>query len=229
MKKVIIGFIAITAIIAIAYNILQAKRQAGELDFYQLLNYNSAQQNMDSPSENNNGLSNNKFDQAFGLESDKSNAQLSFPGILPEEKITGKKVLITTNKGDIEIELFADKAPKTVSNFVYLVENGFYNNLTFHRVVPDFVIQGGDPNGNGTGGPGYSFPDEPVVGEYTEGTVAMANAGPNTNGSQFFICLSDLQTLPKQYNLFGKITNGMNVVHSIAIGDRINSATVLNK
>lgn len=147
---------------------------------------------------------------------------LSFPGILDAEKINNKKAVITTNKGVIEIQLYADKAPKSVSNFVYLVENKFYDGLTFHRVEPGFVIQGGDPSGNGTGGPGYKFEDEPVQGDYTEGAVAMANSGPNTNGSQFFIDLADLTgKLPKQYNLFGQVTTGMDVVKSIAVGDKI--------
>lgn len=151
----------------------------------------------------------------------------SFPGVLGSDKIQNKKALIKTNKGDITIELYSDKAPKTVSNFVYLTENGFYNNLTFHRVEPGFVIQGGDPSGNGTGGPGYKFPDEEVKGEYIKGTVAMANSGPNTNGSQFFICLDDLTgKLAKSYNLFGQVTSGMDVVEKISVGDKIESITI---
>lgn len=153
---------------------------------------------------------------------------LKFPGVLGAEKINNKKALIKTNKGDITIELYAGRAPKTVSNFVYLAEKGFYDGLTFHRVVPGFVIQGGDPSGNGSGGPGYSFADEPVEGDYKEGAVAMANSGPNTNGSQFFICLEDQPGLPKQYNLFGQVTSGMDVVKKIQVGDKINSITVEN-
>lgn len=152
-----------------------------------------------------------------------------FPGILEESKIQNKKAIIKTAKGVIEIELYADKAPKTVSNFIYLAENKYYDNLTFHRVVPGFVIQGGDPSGDGTGGPGYQFEDEPVSGDYKAGTLAMANAGPDTNGSQFFICLDDLPTLPKQYNLFGQVTSGMDVVKNIQIGDKIESITIVNK
>jgi len=151
---------------------------------------------------------------------------LKFPGILPADQINNKKAIIETSKGTIEIDLFADRAPKTVSNFIYLAQKGFYDNLTFHRVVPDFVIQGGDPSGNGSGGPGYSFPDEPVQGDYKAGTVAMANSGLNTNGSQFFICLEDLPDLPKQYNLFGQVTAGMDVVKKIVVGDKINSITI---
>lgn len=162
---------------------------------------------------------------------DKENkvSSLQFPGILAENKIKDKKVIITTGKGVIEFDLYADRSPKAVSNFIYLAEKGYYNELTFHRVVPDFVIQGGDPVGDGTGGPGYKFADEPVVGEYLAGSVAMANAGPNTNGSQFFICLEDLPTLPKDYSLFGQVTKGMDVVKNITVGDVMTKVEILNK
>ncbi len=125
-------------------------------------------------------------------------------------------------------ELFDGDAPMTVSNFVALTMRGFYDGLTFHRVVPGFVIQGGDPSGNGTGGPGYKFDDEPVHRDYDEGIVAMANSGPNTNGSQFFIMLAD-NPLPKQYTIFGKVTSGMDVVHKIVIGDKMTKVTVEDK
>jgi len=152
----------------------------------------------------------------------------TFPGVLPNDQIQNKSAVITTNKGVIKIDLYADKAPKTVSNFVYLAKYGFYNGLTFHRVEPGFVIQGGDPNGTGTGGPGYQFPDETVQGDYKAGTVAMANSGPDTNGSQFFICLADLPTLPKSYNLFGQVTSGMDVVKKIQVGDKIEKIEIQN-
>ena len=154
---------------------------------------------------------------------------LSFPGILSKDKIENKKAVITTNKGVIEFELFADKSPKTVSNFVYLANSKFYDGLTFHRVEPGFVIQGGDPNGNGTGGPGYKFEDETVQGDYELGSVAMANSGPDTNGSQFFICLDNLPSLPKQYSLFGKVTSGIDVVKQIAVGDKIEKIEIKDK
>ncbi len=113
---------------------------------------------------------------------------------------------IKTNYGDIVIELLPKNAPITVNNFVFLARQGFFNNTKIHRVVRGFVIQMGDPKGNGTGDPGYRFADEPVVGEYVAGAVAMANSGANTNGSQFFICLADLRrTLSKLYNLFGRL------------------------
>jgi len=160
---------------------------------------------------------------------EKMMANLEFPGVLPADQIENKKAVIETDKGVIEFELYTDKAPKTVSNFVYLTEKGYYDGLTFHRVVPGFVIQGGDPTGNGTGGPGYQFPDEPVVGDYLAGTVAMANSGPDTNGSQFFICLDDQPTLPKNYNLFGQVTAGMDVVKNISIGDKMTSVKIEDK
>jgi len=160
---------------------------------------------------------------------EKTMADLKFPGVLPADQIENKKAVIETDNGTIEFELYADRAPKTVSNFIYLAEKGYYDGLTFHRVVSDFVIQGGDPIGTGSGGPGYQFPDEPVVGEYLAGTVAMANSGPDTNGSQFFICLTDQSTLSKTYNLFGQVTSGMDVVSKIAVGDKMTSVKIESK
>ena len=138
--------------------------------------------------------------------------------VLTKEKIRGKRVLIEINKGNIEIEL-SENSPIASSNFIYLVEKEFYAGLTFHRVEKSFVVQGGDPKGDGTGGPGYSFIDEPVVGDYVRGVVAMANAGSNTNGSQFFIMLADALSLPKQYTIFGKVVKGMDVVDKLGVGD----------
>jgi len=136
------------------------------------------------------------------------------------------RVTIATDKGDIVMDLDPRLAPNTVNNFVALAREGFYDGLTFHRVVPEFVIQGGCPIGNGTGGPGYKFGDEPVQGNYRKGSVAMANAGPDTNGSQFFICLEDQPGLPKQYNLFGYTVSGMDVVSSVKVGDVMNAVTI---
>ena len=126
------------------------------------------------------------------------------------------QVVIKTNKGDIHLQLNPAEAPQTVNNFVALARDGYYDGVTFHRVVPGFVIQGGDPTGTGSGGPGYKFNDEPVKRPYKAGTVAMANAGPNTNGSQFFICTAnDTTKLQKSYNLFGHVVLGMDVVLKI--------------
>jgi cyclophilin family peptidyl-prolyl cis-trans isomerase len=142
------------------------------------------------------------------------------------------KATIETDKGAIEIELLGKGAPKAVGNFVDLARKGYYDGVVFHRLVPGFVIQGGDGEYGhvdrldrgrlGTGGPGYKFADEPFEGDYTRGAVAMANAGPNTNGSQFFICLADLSggRLPKKYTLFGQVTAGMEVVDAIAAAKR---------
>jgi cyclophilin family peptidyl-prolyl cis-trans isomerase len=123
---------------------------------------------------------------------------------------------INTNRGLIVLELDPQYAPNTVNNFVYLADAQFYDGLVFHRVVPGFIVQTGDPQGNGSGGPGYKFNDEPVKGTYTKGCVAMANSGANTNGSQFFICTSDdTAKLQKSYNLFGRVVLGMDVVQKI--------------
>jgi peptidyl-prolyl cis-trans isomerase B (cyclophilin B) len=137
---------------------------------------------------------------------------------------------IKTSRGDIDLTLYTTDAPKAAANFVDLAKKGFYDGVIFHRVVPGFVVQGGDGQYGradtlderrvGTGGPGYTFADEPVKGEYARGALAMANAGPNTNGSQFFICLVDLAgRLPKNYTIFGQVTRGMDVVDAIAAGE----------
>lgn len=139
----------------------------------------------------------------------------------PKMQIDSKKkytAKMETTKGEITLELFADKAPITVSNFVALTGDNFYNDIKFHRIVKDFMIQTGDPEGTGAGGPGYKFDDEKFEGDYTPGTVAMANSGANTNGSQFFIMTGDYSggKLPKNYVIFGKVTSGMDVVQKIA-------------
>lgn len=151
-----------------------------------------------------------------------------FPGLLSKEELTNKKVRLKTEKGDIVFEVYGDTAPIAASNFIGLSQDGFYDGLTFHRREEGFVIQGGDPNGNGTGGPGYVFPDELDDSfSYERGIVAMANRGPNTNGSQFFIMLGDVP-LPKAYTIFGRVLEGMDIVDEIAIGDAITDVTVEN-
>src|SRR5438270_11842932 len=137
------------------------------------------------------------------------------------------QVTIETDRGPIVMELDPQLAPNTVNNFVALARDGYYDGLTFHRVVPEFVIQGGDPEGSGRGGPGYRFADEPVQGEYTLGAVAMANSGPNTNGSQFFICIDDCtRKLSKDYNLFGYVVEGIDVALGTQVGDVMRTVTV---
>lgn len=128
-----------------------------------------------------------------------------------------RKVHFHTNLGDFTAELFEDKAPKTAGNFLELVEKGFYDGVIFHRVIDDFMIQGGDPTGTGMGGPGYTIDDEfePGLAHSSEGILSMANAGPNTGGSQFFITLVPTPWLDGHHAIFGKITEGMDVVHKI--------------
>lgn len=124
-------------------------------------------------------------------------------------------VRLNTNLGEIVIELFANETPIAANNFAFLAKDGFYDGTTFHRVIKDFMIQGGDPKGDGTGGPGYKFNDESITREYTRGTVAYANAGPNTNGSQFFVMHADYPLSP-QYVIFGQVVEGLDVVDAIA-------------
>jgi cyclophilin family peptidyl-prolyl cis-trans isomerase len=155
---------------------------------------------------------------------------LTFPGARPDAEVN-KKVRIKTNQGDIVIQVDPKAGPLAASNFVYLVENAFYNGTIFHRVIPDFMIQGGDPTGTGTGGPGYKFDNDEVADlpvkdvtiqgntlhapVYEKGTVAMANAGANTNGSQFFIMVGDYP-LPPDYSIFGHVVEGQDVADKIS-------------
>jgi cyclophilin family peptidyl-prolyl cis-trans isomerase len=130
--------------------------------------------------------------------------------------------IVKTGEGNITIDFTAKKTPITVNNFVVLARENFYNGLVFHRVMKDFMIQGGDPNGDGSGGPGYKFADERLEGKYTRGTVAMANSGPNSNGSQFFIIHQDYD-LPGKYVIFGHVSSGMEVVDKIANAETVDN------
>lgn len=124
---------------------------------------------------------------------------------------------LTTSKGVMVVDLNESDAPNTVNNFVFLASQGYYTNVPFHRIISGFMVQTGDPTGTGRGGPGYRFADEPITKDYTRGTLAMANSGPNTNGSQFFICHADLSgRLPKNYTIFGQVTEGLDVLDAIA-------------
>ncbi len=145
---------------------------------------------------------------------------------LSTEEITGKQIRISTDKGDIVMELYPETAPMAVSNMINLAQQGFYDGVVFHRREEGFVIQGGDPEGTGRGGPGYTFADE-LNDEYTyeRGVLAMANRGPDTNGSQFFIMLDDTG-LPKAYTIFGRVTEGLDIVDAIVVGDVMNAVTV---
>lgn len=141
----------------------------------------------------------------------------------PKMMIDTKKEYTATMKtsaGEMTIRLHAEDAPNTVNNFVFLAKEKFYDGVIFHRTIPGFMIQGGDPTGTGMGGPGYKFADEPFTGEYKRGVLAMANAGPDTNGSQFFIMHADYP-LPKSYVIFGEVTSGLDVVDTIATAPTI--------
>lgn len=167
--------------------------------------------------------------QVSNENSEKYNKYSSAPPKLSKKEIEKHKFsYLDTDKGVIKIELFGDDAPMAVSNHIFLINEGFYDTLIFHRREEGFVIQGGDPLGQGFGGPGYQFEDEPVTKDYKKGIVAMANAGPNTNGSQFFIMLADVP-LPKNYTIFGKVISGIEVVEKIEIGDQIKKAQTKSK
>ena len=149
----------------------------------------------------------------------------------PEMQIDADKnysVSIETNKGTLEVDLFAKDAPNTVNNFVFLAREGFYDGVSFHRVIPNFMIQGGDPTGSGSGGPGYRFADEfdGNPNRHETGSLSMANAGPGTNGSQFFICHGPQSHLDGKHTVFGKITSDQALVDSIAQGDTMVKLTI---
>lgn len=152
----------------------------------------------------------------------------AFPGKLSDAEILNKQVRFSTAKGDIVVQLFGDKTPLTVSNFVYLANQGYYDGLKFHRVIEDFMIQGGDPLGTGTGGPGYKFGDEfvPELKFTGPGQLAMANAGPGTNGSQFFITHVATPWLTGKHTIFGQVLSGQKIVDAIAQGDVMTKVTI---
>ncbi len=137
-----------------------------------------------------------------------------------------KKVTIETDKGSIVLEMFDKDAPNTVSNFQSLIEDGFYDGLTFHRVIPGFVIQGGCPQGNGTGGPGYAIPCEINANKHYRGALSMAHAGKDTGGSQFFICLGDFPHLDGVHTVFGKVVEGVDMIDAIKSGDKMNKVSI---
>lgn len=149
----------------------------------------------------------------------------------PEMKIDSKKkyvASINTSRGLMQIEMYAEHAPKTVNNFVFLANEGFYDGVSFHRVIEDFVIQGGDPTGTGRGGPGYKFEDECVGNplKHERGVISMANSGPNTNGSQFFVTHSPQPHLNGKHTVFGKVIEGLDVLDSIQQGDVMISVSI---
>ena len=148
---------------------------------------------------------------------------------MPKRSSTMKKAIIETDKGNMVVELFEKEAPNTVDNFVKLINKGFYNGLTFHRVLPNFVIQGGCPKGNGTGGPGYSIKCEINPRKHLTGTLSMAHAGKNTGGSQFFITHSPQPHLDGVHTVFGQVIEGQDVVNKIKPNDVMNKVTVVEE
>ncbi len=137
--------------------------------------------------------------------------------------------VLETNRGTMKIDLFATEAPKTVNNFVFLSREGFYDDTVFHRVIAGFMAQGGDPTGTGRGGPGYRFHDEFSKHRHETGSLSMANAGPDTNGSQFFICFAPQPHLDNQHSVFGKLVEGKDVLQNIKQGDKIHTITIIEK
>lgn len=157
-----------------------------------------------------------------------SQKQWSSPPVMEIDPKKNYTISMETNRGKIELELYPQHAPKTVNNFVFLARQGYYDGVSFHRVIDNFVIQGGDPTGTGRGGPGYKFEDE-LVGnplKHETGVISMANAGPNTNGSQFFITHSPQPHLDGRHTVFGKVVSGQDVVDAIQQGDKMTQVTV---
>ena len=152
-----------------------------------------------------------------------SEKQWDNPPAMQIDPQTTYRITIETNRGDMELELYPEYAPKTVNNFVFLAQESFYDGVVFHRVINDFMIQGGDPTGTGSGGPGYKFEDEVAENplRHETGVISMANAGPNTNGSQFFITHSPQPHLDGMHTVFGKVVEGLEIVNAIQQGDRM--------
>ena len=178
----------------------------------------------DTPQENKAAATNSQTSQK--IESSKTTPmnkkQYPTPPAMTIDPQKEYTAVLETDKGNMTVKLFADKTPKTVNNFVFLAREKFYDDTIFHRTLKGFMIQGGDPEGTGRGGPGYRFEDEPFTGEYKRGTLAMANAGPDTNGSQFFIMHADY-ALPPNYVIFGEVVEGIEVVDAIATAPTVAS------
>jgi peptidyl-prolyl cis-trans isomerase B (cyclophilin B) len=157
--------------------------------------------------------------------------QYSAPPAMTIDETRSYTATIDTSRGRIVVELFAKDAPKTVNNFVFLARDKFYDGTTFHRVIADFMIQGGDPTGTGRGGPGYRFEDETKnnPNRHAKGVLSMANAGPNTNGSQFFITHVETSWLDGKHTVFGRVLSGQDIVDSIQQGDTINGISIEEK
>jgi len=169
-----------------------------------------------------------------GLALGATNAYTQEPTATPaaneSKPVNDIKIILHTNKGDIEATIFASKVPMTAANYLNLAKKGYYNGITFHRVIPNFMIQGGDPTATGSGGPGYKFADEivPTLKHDKAGIFSMANAGPGTNGSQFFITHNPTPHLDGKHTVFGEVTKGQDVVNKIEKGDKITTIDVLD-
>lgn len=230
---VIIGILLVTAIFIAAFTHTDSKNPLAALG--DTTPTPQVQFNLNGTNPKDSALAAQQSQQQAQQQQQQTNQPQTVPTVPVTDIISAHMGIIHTNKGDIEVTFYPDDAPKTVKNFATLSKKGFYNGLLFHRVEPGFVIQGGDPNGNGTGGTsiyGPTFDDELIPSTqsykdgYKEGVLAMANRGPNTNSSQFFIMLADNDSLPKSYTIFGKVTKGMDVVHQIVKGDKMNTIDV---
>lgn len=164
------------------------------------------------------------------LRSEENKEPASTPAANESKPVNDIKIILHTSKGDIEATIFASKVPMTAANYLNLAKKGYYNGLTFHRVIPNFMIQGGDPTATGSGGPGYKFADEivPTLKHDKAGIFSMANAGPGTNGSQFFITHLPTPHLDGKHTVFGEVTKGQDVVNKIEKGDKITTIDVLD-
>ena len=171
---------------------------------------NNLQENIEATTA---GLKNNPESEENIMDSNSKTYSQAPDMIIDQSK--SYTATMSTTKGDMKFSLYASETPITVNNFIFLAQDNFYNGTKFHRIMKDFMIQGGDPLGNGTGGPGYKFDDEPITRDYNKGILAMANSGPNTNGSQFFIMTVDYP-LPKDYVIFGELIAGEGVLDTIA-------------
>lgn len=197
------NWVIVAIIILVASVLLFALVNSGSRDDTSSINEGESTQSS-SPNTKEENMSSKQYETA--------------PEVLAEAERVGKKASFETSQGTFTIDLFGDKVPKTVSNFIFLAKEGFYDGLIFHRVIADFMIQGGDPAGNGTGGPGYQFEDEfdDALTFSKKGILAMANSGPGTNGSQFFITVAPTTFLNGKHTIFGEVTQGYEVVEKIS-------------
>ena len=224
MKKLVVLF-ATLLVLALAVGCGGGSKQAADNQ----AQTNQGNQSQEQASQGNQNQEANKSTETKEQAAKTTDGSQTKTGTFSESQLKGKKVaIIETKYGKIYIELFPKEAPQTVKNFAKLAQAGFYNGLTFHRVESRFVVQGGDPKGTGSGGPGYTIPEELNSHQHIKGAVGMATQGTNTNtgGSQFYITLADVHQLDSGYTVFGQVLEGMNAVEQIQIGDKMNKVTV---